>query len=92
MFRLQSALILLPISAVLFSCTSSHRQSSSEPVQNPYVRKFASTQEPLTFVNPKTGKSFYDEFASAKGPALIDRKSTRLNSSHTDISRMPSSA
>ena len=25
-------------------------------------------------------------------PALIDRKSTRLNSSHTDISRMPSSA
>ena len=26
------------------------------------------------------------------GEALIDRKSTRLNSSHTDISRMPSSA
>jgi hypothetical protein len=25
-------------------------------------------------------------------PFLIDRKSTRLNSSHTDISRMPSSA
>ena len=25
-------------------------------------------------------------------PALLDRKSTRLNSSHTDISRMPSSA
>ena len=25
-------------------------------------------------------------------PSLIDRKSTRLNSSHTDISRMPSSA
>ena len=24
--------------------------------------------------------------------ALVDRKSTRLNSSHTDISRMPSSA
>ena len=23
---------------------------------------------------------------------LVDRKSTRLNSSHTDISRMPSSA
>ena len=26
------------------------------------------------------------------GIALLDRKSTRLNSSHTDISRMPSSA
>ena len=25
-------------------------------------------------------------------PDIIDRKSTRLNSSHTDISRMPSSA
>ena len=25
-------------------------------------------------------------------PTLTDRKSTRLNSSHTDISRMPSSA
>ena len=28
----------------------------------------------------------------AKGPMPKDRKSTRLNSSHTDISRMPSSA
>ena len=27
-----------------------------------------------------------------KGGELQDRKSTRLNSSHTDISRMPSSA
>ena len=26
------------------------------------------------------------------GTAMVDRKSTRLNSSHTDISRMPSSA
>ena len=28
----------------------------------------------------------------AAGAAVLDRKSTRLNSSHTDISRMPSSA
>ena len=28
----------------------------------------------------------------AKSARVIDRKSTRLNSSHTDISRMPSSA
>ena len=26
------------------------------------------------------------------GQRILDRKSTRLNSSHTDISRMPSSA
>ena len=29
---------------------------------------------------------------SGYGPKNLDRKSTRLNSSHTDISRMPSSA
>ena len=28
----------------------------------------------------------------ADGKPVLDRKSTRLNSSHTDISRMPSSA
>ena len=32
---------------------------------------------------------FHDDFACGGIP---DRKSTRLNSSHTDISRMPSSA
>ena len=31
-------------------------------------------------------------FGSTMGPQALDRKSTRLNSSHTDISRMPSSA
>ena len=30
--------------------------------------------------------------AQRREQALLDRKSTRLNSSHTDISRMPSSA
>ena len=30
--------------------------------------------------------------AGVVGLAVADRKSTRLNSSHTDISRMPSSA
>ena len=33
-------------------------------------------------------------FSAVEGKVLkdVDRKSTRLNSSHTDISRMPSSA
>ena len=31
-------------------------------------------------------------FDTTNGQLVIDRKSTRLNSSHTDISRMPSSA
>ena len=30
--------------------------------------------------------------ANQMGKVHVDRKSTRLNSSHTDISRMPSSA
>ena len=30
--------------------------------------------------------------AVVKGPVPLDRKSTRLNSSHTSVSRMPSSA
>ena len=35
---------------------------------------------------------FGDPKTSVDGKTLKDRKSTRLNSSHTDISRMPSSA
>ena len=31
-------------------------------------------------------------FPTLEGTASTDRKSTRLNSSHTDIARMPSSA
>ena len=44
-------------------------------------------------------RSLAVDLGSAKGilvngilPGIVDRKSTRLNSSHTDISRMPSSA
>ena len=35
---------------------------------------------------------FGDELRGKSVLDLLDRKSTRLNSSHTDISRMPSSA
>jgi hypothetical protein len=38
-------------------------------------------------------KIFEDRFRDAmKSPVPLDRKSTRLNSSHDDLSRMPSSA
>ena len=39
----------------------------------------------------RQGKRFELEVAHLDD-AVLDRKSTRLNSSHTDISRMPSSA
>ena len=39
-----------------------------------------------------SAKAPFDVLVVGGGPAGADRKSTRLNSSHTDISRMPSSA
>ena len=39
-----------------------------------------------------TATTPYGFASKADGDALVDRKITRLNSSHTDISRMPSSA
>ena len=52
--------------------------------------KFTAAQvEASGLVRKRTeGTGYYDAFRGR----LIDRKSTRLNSSHTDISRMPSSA
>ena len=38
------------------------------------------------------GRSFYKELAEKKPDLILDRKSTRLNSSHIEESRMPSSA
>ena len=45
----------------------------------------------VTLVDGQASYMFYDE-NSAGRMVSADRKSTRLNSSHTDISRMPSSA
>ena len=49
--------------------------------------KFISAQE-----RRKMWSDEWTQSALPKLPELKDRKSTRLNSSHTDISRMPSSA
>ena len=48
----------------------------------------------ITLLKPTERKSFGAEVNRLKQELskLKDRKSTRLNSSHTDISRMPSSA
>ena len=42
----------------------------------------------------RTGLSAADKYTAIRmaGDQLVDRKSTRLNSSHSDRSRMPSSA
>ena len=46
----------------------------------------AQQKHPLAFLTPA------EKEARQGFGAALDRKSTRLNSSHTDISRMPSSA
>ena len=38
------------------------------------------------------GEMYFEDIVTPRGKVKADRKSTRLNSSHTDISRMPSSA
>ena len=49
-------------------------------------------------LNDPTDNFFYDpwvikdQYKGTIWDEILDRKSTRLNSSHTDISRMPSSA
>ena len=46
----------------------------------------------LYYVGPNSRKQLTNDIYDDLEPRFIDRKSTRLNSSHTDISRMPSSA
>ena len=53
-------------------------------------RKFASLYAKYEQIEVKDGSVFVS--GEAVTSIVADRKSTRLNSSHTDISRMPSSA
>ena len=61
-----------------------------------YLRRIASrpvlddSWNPMFYVCAGAGVA--TAVACAIFPGITDRKSTRLNSSHTDISRMPSSA
>ena len=53
----------------------------------------AMSEKKYTFlVHTDANKSMIKEAVEKMFPGTKDRKSTRLNSSHTDISRMPSSA
>ena len=62
----------------------------------------SSSGETQDLINPATGKVFaqspvsnasdVDAAMNAAASAFEDRKSTRLNSSHSSVSRMPSSA
>ena len=55
------------------------------------LSSWAYPDRPITLIVPWAAGGSTDILARALSEQL-DRKSTRLNSSHTDISRMPSSA
>ena len=68
------------------------------PVNVRYNRDFRDNVEELRRVliaTPSGAQIPIEQIARisfSRGPAMIDRKSTRLNSSHRALSRMPSSA
>ena len=77
------------------SATTSTPVVNSKPAPTPKVevpappKVFEPTQEQINKLKSELTKSFGDETISN---SIIDRKSTRLNSSHLKLSRMPSSA
>ena len=91
------------LSVVLLSSTAALALASYQSGMDIYKEKPKISGEAVDFLT-KTGQALA-EVAEAVKPAIVnistvrtekimgrDRKSTRLNSSHTDISRMPSSA
>ena len=79
--------ILSPGAGVLF------RTLSSDCQRDDLVRRSPQDAAPSANVHDSNASISAGQHAahSSSGPQ-VDRKSTRLNSSHTDISRMPSSA
>ncbi len=78
MFRVSQSVLLVSCAMMMLSCTSSQNPGQAQNGQNQYVRQFASTQEPITFANPKTGKTFWEEFEeqNSKPSFLKPRLST----------------
>jgi len=74
-FNKQQWLILF-IGLFLISCNSTQKppEAVAEVPANPEIRKYASTQGTTSNVNPKTGKTFWQEFESAKGLSLLKPK------------------
>ena len=67
-----------------------YRQLAGTPLQEGYYYSVGIHPWELTPDNLKQQSDFIIEHLPDK--RIVDRKSTRLNSSHTDSSRMPSSA
>ncbi|MFM6928385.1 MAG: cytochrome P450 [Bdellovibrio sp.] len=76
MLKAKLKYLLVPMTCLTtLSCTSS-QPTKEVAANNPnqYVRQFASTQEPITFANPKTGKSFWEEYEDTKFNPILKSK------------------
>ena len=72
-----------------------HGFGASLHTWEPWALALAATHRVIRFDLPGSGLSPPDpggDYTDARSRQLLDRKSTRLNSSHGGISRMPSSA
>ena len=66
--------------------------TSASGLQKATAGVFSNAVAGTDYLGPTTGSAIQKANGTGGLTDAVDRKSTRLNSSHTDISRMPSSA
>ena len=64
----------------------------AQRIKKQLKKEFPDCKFSATIERYSMGQSLCIALMAAPWETILDRKSTRLNSSHTDISRMPSSA
>ena len=96
--NLDTATVSEILEEFLQSTTSPKFYNNEQALRSVVIMAYLSSVDHyMSFEEPASGKGYSDilflpNVTSSKPALLIDRKSTRLNSSHTDSSRMPSSA
>ena len=73
-------------------CVAASRLLVQREIHADFVQALVEVAQGLRVGHPLSLQTEIGALSSARQLERVDRKSTRLNSSHTDISRMPSSA
>ena len=81
---MQAPVAVAPAPAPVIEASAAPAEPTGHAVKSPMVGTF--------YRSPTPGAKTFTEVGQQVNVGDTDRKSTRLNSSHTDISRMPSSA
>ena len=87
---MKNVLLMMGTCAVLFSCGSKDEKPKENTVPKVETRDMKGLK--IAFYNSDSLKLHFEYFKGEEAIVNKDRKSTRLNSSHEWISRMPSSA